>query len=120
MLTEDEITARFVKIRPYLDEWQRRLWLGVEAQALGAGGVAVVARATGADAKTVRRGRSELEAGTEPDGRVRGPGGGRPSAVDTDAQLLPALEALVDPESRGDRVRRFAGRPGPPRVWLAS
>ena len=102
MLTEDEITARFVKIRPYLDERQRRLWLGVEAQALGAGGVAVVARATGADAKTVRRGRSELEAGAEPDGRVRGPGGGRPSAVDADAQLLPALEALVDPESRGD------------------
>ena len=102
MLTEDEIAARFVKIRPYLDERQRRLWLGVEAQALGAGGVPVVARATGADVKTVRRGRSELEAGAEPDGRVRGPGGGRPSAADTDVQLLPALEALVDPESRGD------------------
>ena len=35
--------------RPYLDERQRRLWLGVEAQALGSGGVAVIARATGAD-----------------------------------------------------------------------
>ncbi len=91
MLIEDEIAARFVRIRPYLDERQRRLWLGVEAQALGAGGVAVVARATSADVKTVRRGRSELEAGAEPDGRVRGPGGGRPSVVDTDTQLLPAL-----------------------------
>ena len=35
-----EIAARYVKIRPYLDERQRRLWLGVEAQALGSGGVA--------------------------------------------------------------------------------
>ena len=56
MLTDAEIAARYVKIRPYLDERQRRLWLGVEAQALGSGGVAVIARATGADVKTVRRG----------------------------------------------------------------
>ena len=54
MLTDAEIAARYVKIRPYLDERQRRLWLGVEAQALGSGGVAVIARATGADVKTVR------------------------------------------------------------------
>lgn len=102
MLTVDEIGARFVKIRPYLDERQRRLWLGVEAQVLGVGGVALVARATGADVKTVRRGKSEVESGVEPDGRVRGPGAGRPSVVDTDAGVLPALEALVDPETRGD------------------
>ena len=91
-----------MKIRPYLDERQRRLWLGVEAQVLGSGGVAVVARATGADVKTVRRGRNEVASGVAPDGRVRGLGGGRPSLVDTDARLLPALEALVDPETRGD------------------
>ena len=38
----------------------------------------------------------------EPDGRVRGPGGGRPSVTDLDAGVLPALEALVDPATRGD------------------
>ena len=46
MLTDAEIAARYVKICPYLDERQRRLWLGVEAQAIGGGGVAVIARAT--------------------------------------------------------------------------
>jgi DDE family transposase len=102
VLTEDEIAVRFIKIRPYLDERQRRLWLGVEAQALGRSGVAVVARATGTDPKTVRRGRDEVEAGAAPDERVRGPGGGRPSVTDLDTGLLPALEALVDPETRGD------------------
>ena len=102
MLTDAEIAARYVKIRPYLDERQRRLWLGVEAQALGRAGVGLVARATGADVKTVRRGRDEVEAGLEPDGRVRGPGGGRPSVTDLDGGVLPALEALVDPATRGD------------------
>jgi Rhodopirellula transposase DDE domain len=102
MLTDAEIAARYVKIRPYLDERQRRLWLGVEAQALGRAGAGLVARATGADVKTVRRGRDEVEAGVEPDGRVRGPGGGRPAMADLDAGLIPALEALVDPETRGD------------------
>ena len=102
MLTDAEIAARYVKIRPYLDERQRRLWLGVEAQALGRAGAGLVARATGADVKTVRRGRDEVEAGLEPDGRVRGPGGGRPSVTDLDGGVLPALEALVDPATRGD------------------
>ncbi len=102
MLTDAEIAARYVKIRPYLDKRQRRLWLGVEAQALGRAGAGLVARATGADVKTVRRGRDEVEAGLEPDGRVRGPGGGRPSVTDLDGGVLPALEALVDPATRGD------------------
>ena len=102
MLTDDTISARFALIRPYLDERQRRMWLGVEAQVRGSAGVAVVAAATGTDVKTVRRGRDEAAAGVVPDGRVRGPGGGRPSLVDLDARLLPALEALVDPETRGD------------------
>ena len=102
MLTDAEIAARYVKICPYLDERQRRLWLGVEAQALGSGGVAVIARATGADVKTVRRGTAEIESGAEPGGRVRGPGGGRPGLAELDAGLVPALEALVDPATRGD------------------
>jgi hypothetical protein len=102
VLTEDEIASRFVRIRPFLDERQRRLWLGAEAAELGKSGVAVVARAVGVDPKTVRRGRDELDAGIVPDGRVRGPGGGRPSVVDMDAGLLPALRELVDPETRGD------------------
>ncbi|MEU3148538.1 hypothetical protein [Streptomyces sp. NPDC006999] len=102
MLTEDEIASRFARIRPFLDERQRRLWLGSEAVELGVSGVAIVARAVGADPKTVRRGRNELAAGIVPDGRVRGPGGGRPSVTDLDAGLASALRELVDPETRGD------------------
>lgn len=85
-MTEDEIASRFARM----------------AAELGVSGVAIVARAVGADPKTVRRGRDELAAGIVADGRVRGPGGGRPSATDLDAGLLPALRELVDPETRGD------------------
>lgn len=44
----------------------------------------------------------ELEAGEEPLGRVRRPGGGRKKAVDLDPGLRPALLTLVEPDERGD------------------
>jgi hypothetical protein len=85
----------------HLDERQRRLLAGAGAMVLGRGGVAAVARATGMSVNTVRRGRVELnEGGTS--SRVRAVGGGRKRAVDKDPGLLDALDALVDPESRGD------------------
>ena len=62
---------------PHLDERQRRLVLGSEARALGAGGIAVVARASGVPRQTVAAGAAELGAGAEPLGRARRPGGGR-------------------------------------------
>ena len=62
MLTDAGIAARYSKIRPYLDERQRRLWLGVEAQALGRAGAGLVARANQVnDLKTVRRGRDGVK-----------------------------------------------------------
>jgi DDE family transposase len=94
-----------VKIRPYLDERQRRLWLGVEARALGRGGVALVARATGADQKTVRRGTAELESAVPADGRTREAGGGRRPMEETDPGLVADLEALLAPGERGDPQR---------------
>ena len=102
MLTDAEIAERYVKSRADRDERQRRLWLGEEGQELGRGGVAVIASATGADVKTVRRGTAEIESGAERGGRVRGPGGGRPGLAELDVGLVPALEALVDPATRGD------------------
>ena len=99
---QDRLTGRLAEIRPHLDERQWRLLLGAEARAIGRGGVKLVAAAVGASADTVARGARELEAGIEPDGRVRRRGAGRPAVEDADPGLVRALEALVDPESRGD------------------
>jgi len=86
-----------------LDERQRRLLAGAGARALGRGGVSVVASATGMSRNTVRRGAQELEQGLVlGENRVRAEGAGRKRATDTDPELVPALTALVDRESRGD------------------
>jgi hypothetical protein len=62
-----------------LDEPQRRWYAAVEANRLGHGGARLVARITGLDEKTIRRGQQEV-AGSLADAPVkrRRPGGGRP------------------------------------------
>ena len=99
---EESLAAKFAALFPHLDERQRRLVMGAEARALGHGGIKVVARAADVSAVTVSRGVAELEGGGEPLGRARRPGGGRKQVAEADPGLVPALLALVDPESRGD------------------
>ncbi len=95
-----------------LDERGLRLWAAAEAAALGRGGTAAVARATGIAASTIRRGRAELASGESPGAdRVRRPGGGRKRLTEKDPTLLADLERLVDPASRGD--------PDQPLRWTA-
>src|SRR6266540_4821119 len=62
-----------------LDEQQRRWYVAVEANRMGAGGDHLLSQITGLDEKTIQRGRQELaDAFTErPSQRVRLPGGGR-------------------------------------------
>src|SRR5712675_1240608 len=101
-VTQEMLAAKYGSIFPHLDERQRRLLMGAEARALGHGGIRLVARAAGVRAATVSLGAGELEAGVEPLGRARRPGGGRKRAADLDPGLRPALLALVEPEERGD------------------
>jgi len=75
-----------------------------EAEALGEGGIAIVGRATGLSRTTIRAGREELRAGVAADDvvAVRRPGGGRPRIEDATPEIVQALEALVEPVTRGD------------------
>jgi hypothetical protein len=84
-----------------LNERQRRLWAASEARAVGRGGIAVTARATGMAIDTIRKGMAELESGERLDPRrVRRPGAGRKPLSETNAKLLEDLERLVDADSR--------------------
>lgn len=88
---------------PHLTERGRRLLLGAEARELGWGGVSAVAAATGVARSTVARGRAEVDEPVDLAAeRSRRVGGGRKPVVDKDPGLLAALEALVDPVTRGD------------------
>lgn len=98
----DPIATRLSLIRPHLDERAWRLLLGAEAKVLGRGGIKLVAVASGVHPDTVARGVRELDRDEPIPGRVRRPGAGRPPMAVTDPDLVAALDALVDPVSRGD------------------
>src|SRR5262245_51209039 len=100
----DQLALKFEVLLPHLNERQRRLLLAAEARLLGHGGVRAVAQVAGVSESTVREGVFELEEGRDPfpDGRARRQGGGRRSAGELDAGLVPALLALVEPDERGD------------------
>ena len=87
-----------------MDERMRRLWAGAEAEALGRGGVAAVARATGMAISTVRKGRDEVRTGARVRDlvRVRRKGGGKRPIEEEHPEVWPTLEQLVDPVTRGD------------------
>jgi molybdenum-dependent DNA-binding transcriptional regulator ModE len=107
-IDEQVLAAKFGALLPHLDERQRRLMLGAEARWLGHGGIELVARASGISRKTVAAGVAELEAGEEPlQGRVRREGGGRKTLTETGPGLLEALDALVEPQTRGDPMTRL-------------
>jgi Rhodopirellula transposase DDE domain len=93
----------FELVSPRLDERQRRLLAAAAARTLGRGGITLVARATGMSRQTVYDGLADLDDATGlPAGRVRRAGGGRKRLVERDPGLVAALEALVDPVTRGD------------------
>src|SRR3954470_9774235 len=98
----ESLRAKFEAVLPHLDERQQRLVLAAEARALGHGGIAAVARASGASRSRISQGSAALETGDEPLGRVRRRGGGRKALSLTDPGLVAALLALVEPTRRGD------------------
>jgi Rhodopirellula transposase DDE domain len=104
--TIGRIRRKYQSLLPEMDERRRRQWAAAEARELGWGGVSLVAHATGLSRPTIMVGLRELDqpipqraAQAE---RVRRPGGGRRPLSQTNPALLPALEALVEPVTRGD------------------
>jgi len=102
----DLIRRKYVALRAELDERGKRVWAATEAELLGFGGVAAVARATGLAESTIRLGKHEsaekrLRQARRAERRVRQPGGGRKSLTAKDPELLSSLDGLVDPDSRG-------------------
>jgi hypothetical protein len=101
---EAALAAKFAVMRPFLDERGWRVYLGTEANAVGYGGVAAVARASGASQTTVAAGAAEAVAPAAlAPGRSRRPGAGRPGAGDTPG-LKEALDGLLEEGKRGDPV----------------
>ncbi len=101
MDTDAMLAEKVATLFPHLNEKQRRLCAAAEARALGHGGISRVARASGLSRPTIYQGLRDLADAPTPD-RVRRPGAGRPPIQDRDPALPAALDALVEPTTRGD------------------
>jgi len=102
MVDDNVLRQRLSEVLPYLNEKQRRILLAAEARSLGRGGASRVSRASGISRPTVQRAlRGEAEE-LHAEGRIRRAGAGRKKARDLDPGLVPALEELIEPVTRGD------------------
>lgn len=104
--TVERIRQKFTSLGPILDERLRRQWAAAEAIALGWGGVSLTAQATGLARNTIAQDIRELhQRQTQPElpvpARLRQTGAGRKPLTETDPTLWAALDALVDPVTRG-------------------
>lgn len=104
MATEKEVRTRYKLMSAHLDERMLRLWAGAEALAHGYGGRELVARATGLGRNTVLDGKKEVRSKKPPADlvNVRRKGAGAKPIEELQPGIYEALEALVDPLTRGD------------------
>jgi len=102
MTEESRLQQKYATVLPHLNERQRRLVAAADAQLLGYGGIARVARASGLNRSTLHRGLTDLTEPVLPAERVRHTGGGRKRVSTQTPALVQELEQLVDPVTRGD------------------
>ena len=98
----DQVRRRYEILSPYLNEQTRRAWGAAEALAIGRGGKAIVSEAMGISRTTLVKAQQEVLSQDRVPRRQRREGGGRKKLAETDETLLEALDALIDPSTRGD------------------
>ncbi len=100
----NKVRRKFERLSGVLDERGRRVWAAAEAEAIGYGGQSIVAKATGLSRVTLHREETEKAQAPYPShpDRIRKAGGGSKKLTQQESGLLSALEALVEPTTRGD------------------
>ena len=97
---------RYKHMAPVLDEQSRRRFAAMEAQALGHGGVSLMAQISGLARSTIQRGLAEIQQRVSaPAGRVRKEGGGRKPKTVEDPTLMTDLRAALEAVTRGDPMQ---------------
>jgi hypothetical protein len=89
-------------VLPYLNEKQKRLFLGSCANTLGWGGIKKVCEISGCSKDIVIRGKRELETPDPGDGRIRKKGGGRKRIEESNPEILHWVEKIVADSTYGN------------------
>jgi hypothetical protein len=107
MSTEDSIKENYLRIKPILNERQKRLWAASEAISLGYGGVSILQKATNLSRSTIHIGIKELHKGLSEEeiDHIRQKGGGRKSIEEEYPRLLSKLKQIIEPVTSGDPMK---------------
>jgi hypothetical protein len=96
---EKKITAML----PYLNEKQKRIFLALEAEKIGYGGVNLIHDITGVSRTTIIKGKKEVQSGELlNDTRIRKIGGGRKKHTEKYENIEDDIESIVADETYGD------------------
>lgn len=99
---EKQLRLKLSEILPLLNERQRRVLAAAEAKAYGKGGIQAIARITGMSRQTIYSGINDLGKKVEDVDKVRKTGGGRKKLTTIEPKIIDVLEAIMDPDTRGD------------------
>jgi len=113
-VTDKVIQHRINRVLPLLDERQRRIYLGIEADDIGWGGITKIHRLTGVNRQTIGSGHKEINQDsvkTLDKCRIRKKGGGRKTEVAKYPQLLQDIMEIISPHILGD--------PEKPLMWCS-
>lgn len=107
-MLKDKIT----KVLSILNERQKRLYLAMESEDIGHGGVLLISKASNVSRKTIIKGKKELQGLSQSEtdelpedimivDRIRKEGGGRKKIKESNPALMKALELMLEPVTRG-------------------
>jgi transposase len=97
------LSTRIKTMLPHLDEKQKRLFLALEANALGHGGVKLVHEITGVSQTTIIRGKKEIASGEIIAGdRTHASGGGRKKLTKKYENIKDEIEKIVADDTYGN------------------
>jgi transposase len=98
----DILENKIRQIMPILNERQLRQYLGSEAEAIGRGGIAIIARISGKSRNTIVAGIKENKNGKDTTDRIRKAGGGRKSIEDKYPDIKKEIERIVSDTTFGN------------------
>lgn len=113
MEPDEIIKARIDKVIPLLNERQRRIYLGAEAQSIGWGGTSKVSKLSSVSRLTISKGALESNNSGKynEENRTRKEGGGRKKVIDQQPRLRQAIADIVSPHTMGDPMN--------PLIWTS-
>ena len=100
-VSDQIIHTRIHRMLPHLDEYQRRIYLGAEADSLGWGGKSKICKLSGVCRDSTGRGVKETRQ-EKSSTRIRAKGGGRKKTTEKYPDLLKDINDILSPHTMGD------------------